>query len=625
MHLRLRETIENDYDLPMFQGAINKEIDYLNKLQKDETEHQNHRLSWILAAQSILFVGICTLVSKCSSFEEVIVPLIILIGVLLSVSGVFSIIISDTSVGTVYERWADYDHRRMCYKNRPIPHVISSVPPHFMESHFNFLMFYKFAPNVLCSAWLTLLLFYIDSSIDCLNLCKTSCSVVLVFLFLLILICVIVQVLCKYHLYKWRYNDYHDKLGEKSDCCANCVINNPRSPSGSNSGGVIIPCGGCSPQGGLCSSFPGWKIYHIMIDRFNGGWTVPPINSNDFLGGNIRGIIEKLPYIIKQGCNAIMLSPIWKGEAYHGYHITDYNQVDPRFGTWNDFAELVSKAHSYGIKVICDFVPNHCHRNHQFFMEAESDVNSRYRHWFYFDSSRLGGYVSYQNYPDLPKFNLYNPDTSDYMINVALHLIKKYKVDGLRIDHTIGVPFSFLRELRRRAKAVNPDLFIFGEVWTCNIRDVSQVEFINAERKLEFMIDAPDIQDKMQYDYVGILDGVLDFTYMNLLTDAVCRGQSIQRNNRLHQRIVQHFCRYPQHFSLLLFLDNHDTNRFLHYCRGKGALLDEAISYTKIFTNPSITYYGTEQSMCNENSIYDGSPDADLRVREPMDWNYINE
>lgn len=584
----------------MSQGNINKNVDYFNKSQKDETEHQNHRLSWILAAQSIFFVAFCTLISDCCLFDQTIIPLIITVGTLLSVSGIYSIIISETSIGTIYERWFDYDHFHRTDKNRPIPHSISPVPPHFLQSRMSFLMFYKFAPNVLFAAWLTALLIYIDLNTDRIDLFVPSETVVFVFILFLVLTCLIVQKLGKYHLYRWRYENHRQKLERSQRVFKSHNLRNTRQEN-------TVP------------TFSKLRIYHIMVDRFNGGWTNPPQNSNNYLGGNLRGIIDKLPYILQQDCNAIMLTPIFESNSYHGYHITDYEKIDSRFGSWDDFAELVKTAHSYGMKVICDFVPNHCHRNHKFFNDAENNPNSRYKDWFFFDSSRLGGYISFQNYPDLPKFNLYNQEAADYMINVALRLVNEYKIDGLRVDHAIGVPFSFLSDLRKRVKAINPDVFVFGEVWASNIRDISQIEFRNAQRKQEFISKDPDIQDKIQKDYVGILDGVLDFTYMNLLVDAVVRRPNHFDNASLHMRIQEHFKKYPRDFQLLLFLDNHDTDRFLYHCSKKSDL-DDASNYTEQFKYPYIMYYGTEQYMCNEDTVFDGASDADLRVREPMNW-----
>ena len=84
---------------------------------------------------------------------------------------------------------------------------------------------------------------------------------------------------------------------------------------------------------GDTSWFKNAIIYHILIDRFNGfksswGWDEPV-----FLGGNIKGITEKIPYIKDLGFNTIWISPFYKTNTYHGYHITDFYQVEPRFGT----------------------------------------------------------------------------------------------------------------------------------------------------------------------------------------------------------------------------------------------------------------------------------------------------
>ena len=80
-------------------------------------------------------------------------------------------------------------------------------------------------------------------------------------------------------------------------------------------------------------------IYHILIDRFAGcepnGWDKP-----EFLGGNIRGIIDKLDYVKRLGVNTIWISPFYKTSAYHGYHITDFFKVDPHFGSEEDLKEL---------------------------------------------------------------------------------------------------------------------------------------------------------------------------------------------------------------------------------------------------------------------------------------------
>ena len=150
-------------------------------------------------------------------------------------------------------------------------------------------------------------------------------------------------------------------------------------------------------------------IYQILIDRFNGGWDIPPKNANAFLGGTLNGITEKIDYIKSLGATSICLSPFFQTEAYHGYHITDYEQIDPHFGSWDDLEKLIQTAHQNEIKIIVDFVPNHCHKNHPFFLDAISNpLTSRYRSWFYFKDKSSSDCLNFYGYSELPKFNLEN-------------------------------------------------------------------------------------------------------------------------------------------------------------------------------------------------------------------------
>ena len=359
-----------------------------------------------------------------------------------------------------------------------------------------------------------------------------------------------------------------------------------------------------------------------MIDRFNRGWTTPPAkpDKDGFYGGTLIGIKDKLKdYIKPKGYNAIMLTPIYKTAEYHGYHTVDYNDIDPQFGDWADFDELIKEAHNLGIKVICDFVPNHCHYNNSLFQDALNNKNSIYRDWFFFDEGKKGEYVSYQNYPDLPKFNLYNKMAAEYLIGVAEKLVKDYHIDGLRIDHAIGTPFCFLRQLRKRLKRINPNILVFGEVWASSLRDISQIEFKNEERRYELVNHDSNIQEHLQMDYIGVLDGVLDFKFRDMMVEAAEQGQGFTGNRDLEMKLKRHFSNYPSNYVLLLFLDNHDTDRFLFTCNGDVNLKNEAFEVTKNLPYPHITYYGTEINMKNETSIC-GRDNAVGDVRRPMDW-----
>lgn len=122
-------------------------------------------------------------------------------------------------------------------------------------------------------------------------------------------------------------------------------------------------------------------IYQIMVDRFNGEW-IEHDNANHFMGGTLKGVIEKLDYIKDMGITTIWLSPVSCTANYHGYHITDFMNIDPHFGTIEDFDMLVDTVHKKGMKIIADFVPNHCSVEHPYFKDALANRNSPYRKWF---------------------------------------------------------------------------------------------------------------------------------------------------------------------------------------------------------------------------------------------------
>lgn len=636
----------------MRQEMINHNVDSLYKWQIDETGHQNHRLGWILAAQTIIFAALSTILYV-QKLKECVIIILILAGVLISISGIYSVLISQTAIGTVFERWHQYDSLSSKQKERPIPHIISLVPTHILESGFRFLMFYSFAPNVFCAAWITLLLSYVDI-FACWNFLNVRVLYAVSFLMILIIVVIISHVLGNLFLYKWGYEEFRKKADKNNDSNPNAGFDLEDSINigiyrcvSNNSNGIILNsfnnyssdccrkdiCLHVSKSETIkngkeikCSAWRNLRIYHIMIDRFNGGWLIPPQNDNQFLGGNIKGIIDKLDWIKEKGYNTIMLTPMFRTEAYHGYHITNYEEIDKHFGDWTDFENLITMAHQKGMKVICDYVPNHCHINHPFFQAAKKDVNNPYRSWFYFDCGRKGGFVSYQNMPDLPKFNLYDDGAAAYQISIAVMLAKQ-GIDGLRIDHVIGTPFVFLEKLRKKVKEINPDLFLFGEAWFNPMSDLSQIEFLDMNLRAK-AYKKELTQEDIQLSYVKYLDGVLDFRFRELVIEeleiAKLHNQKchILGNASLENKVQIHFSKYPKDFQLILFLDNHDTNRFLHHCGGDKNLLQEGLMFCKnTFLFPYSIYYGTELLMNNSKDIFDGRPYADLDVREPMAWN----
>ena len=369
--------------------------------------------------------------------------------------------------------------------------------------------------------------------------------------------------------------------------------------------------------------FDNIRIYHLLVDRFNGGWQVPPKSENVFRGGTLQGVIDKLDYIQGLGFNAVMMSPIFASANYHGYHTLNFDEVDPHIGTWEDYQRLLDTAHAKGMKVVCDFVPNHCWYEAPMFQEALLKNGGKHRDWFFFEGDDSDAFVSFLGFGDLPKFNLTNPEVAGFMIEKAEKLARM-GVDAFRIDHALGQPHAFLRQFREAMHAVSGDIVVFGEVWAFGIGPqlASQLYFKTPERLQEFMAQEtkPFSQDDLQADYTDTIDGVLDFAYRDILLDEVHAGRGIKGNAALKGRVEQHFAKYPKDFKLVLFLDNHDTDRFLFDCHDDAALLHEAIDFTKSLQRPFSFLYGTEQLMTNNPTIFNAEPYADLRVRNCMDW-----
>ena len=369
--------------------------------------------------------------------------------------------------------------------------------------------------------------------------------------------------------------------------------------------------------------FDNVRIYHLLIDRFNGGWQTPPKSENVFCGGNLQGVIEKLDYIKGLGFNAVMLSPIFKSANYHGYHTLNFDEVDPHLGTWEDYQRLLDTAHAKGIKIICDFVPNHCWYEAPVFVESLLKNGGKHRDWFFYTDENSDAFVSFLGFGDLPKFNLTNPEVVSFMVDKAERLARM-GVDAFRIDHALGQPHEFLKKLREGVQAVRNDIVVFGEVWAQGIGPnlAGQLYFKTEDRLNEFLAQErkPFNQDALQADYTETLDGVLDFAYRDILLQEVHAGRGIKGNETLRSKIEEHFAKYPKDFKLVLFLDNHDTDRFLFDCQDDVNLLQEAIDVTMGQGRPFSFLYGTEQQMTNNPTIVNAEPYADLRVRACMDW-----
>ena len=359
-------------------------------------------------------------------------------------------------------------------------------------------------------------------------------------------------------------------------------------------------------------------IYHILIDRFAGFRSTENWEKPQFLGGNIKGITEKLNYLKDLGINTIWISPFYKCSEYHGYHITDFFEVDPHFGTLNDLKELIDTCHKMNIKIIADFVPNHCSSMHPYFIDAQKNKDSEYRDWFYF-KSWPNDYLSFLSVRQLPKINLENTDAKNYIINSAKHWLS-LGFDGFRLDHVIGPSHDFWKEFNKEIKALFPNAVLIGEAWMMGIK-FNELETINIKNKFFKWLLGPN-SDNLLKEYYKELDGVLDFKFQEFIRDYIAYNKLSKSVFEIS--IKNHFKKYPKNYFLPTFLDNHDMNRFLFECKNDKNKLMLAAEIQFSIDQPVILYYGTESGISQERSIWAFKKHGDLQARMPMKWEKID-
>ncbi|MFB6182477.1 MAG: alpha-amylase family glycosyl hydrolase, partial [Candidatus Nanohaloarchaea archaeon] len=353
-------------------------------------------------------------------------------------------------------------------------------------------------------------------------------------------------------------------------------------------------------------------IYQVFIDRFAGFDDKSNWHNPEFVGGDIQGIIDKLDYIEKLGVDVLWISPFYQGESYHGYHITDMFSVDDNFGDEEDLKELIDEVHSRDMRIIADFVPNHVSVEHEYFKDAQSNPASDYRDWFYFNDWP-DDFLSFLDFDDfLVKLNLENPEAREHVLDAAEKWVGM-GLDGFRVDHVIGVPDSFWRDLEER---IGDDKVLIGEAV---LRGVGRKHLDTLKAGNIGLFITLKAQGLLQRHYKGLMDGVLDFKGLEILYRVLNSSwipSSLAENLfNIHQKF------YPENFLLANFLDNHDMDRALYRFNNDKEKFKQAYRILLENKQPTIIYYGDEIGMTQSHSIHDFEKHGDLQARQPMKWN----
>lgn len=231
----------------------------------------------------------------------------------------------------------------------------------------------------------------------------------------------------------------------------------------------FAPGGGVRPEGAVYHE--GW---HEEIEQF-GAYPGAPVANNEFFGGTLWGVIDKLDHLAELGVGVIYLSPIFKSVSNHKYDTGDYETVDPQFGGRGALDALIAAAAERGMGVMLDGVFNHTGDNSRYFDRysiyggngAYNSKQSPYYDWFYF-KQYPDKYECWWDIPILPKLNLSNPAVHQYFVGEGgiIDTYTKAGILGWRLDVADELPNAFLDDLRLRVKnATGGEGVVLGEVW----------------------------------------------------------------------------------------------------------------------------------------------------------------
>lgn len=272
---------------------------------------------------------------------------------------------------------------------------------------------------------------------------------------------------------------------------------------------------------------------------------------NDFYGGNLKGIIAKLPYLKSLGVGVIYLNPIFDAYSNHKYDTADYKNIDPMFGTNEVFSDLCAEAEKLGIRVILDGVFSHTGADSIYFNKygnygenagAFRNPDSPYREWYQF--SNYPSYESWWGCSNLPNVNEMTPSYLDYILRDDDSVVKTWierGASGWRLDVADELPDEFIETLRTEVKKKDPDAVIIGEVW----EDASNKVAYSIPRKYLF---GKELDSVMNYPFK---DNMIAFVLGSIDAETLsARMMSINEN-------------YPKEtiYALMNILGTHDTVR----------------------------------------------------------------
>lgn len=394
-------------------------------------------------------------------------------------------------------------------------------------------------------------------------------------------------------------------------------------------------------------------LYMLMPDRFADGsrknntvktrynYKIDRSQPSLRHGGDLEGIRQHLDYFNELGVTALWFTPVLENDSpdngtqssYHGYATTDYYKVDPRFGTNEEYRKLIDEAHQKGLKVVMDMIFNHCGFEHPWikdlpskdwlntpewlsagektgrdvttgYVDGSGKVNDLYLQTSYKLTPVVDPYASDVDLhetvdgwfvPSMPDLNQRNPHVIKYLIQNSEWWIETVGIDGIRMD---TYPYADADAMALWMKTLDeeyPNFNVVGETW------VTEPAYTAAWQK------DSKIAKKNSY-----LKTVMDFSFYDKINMAKKENTDDWWNgyNRIYNSLVYDYL-YPNPSSVMAFIENHDTDRFLGNGKDSTALKQALALLLTVNRIPQL-YYGTEVLMNGTKEVTDGNVRKDF-------------
>ena len=376
-------------------------------------------------------------------------------------------------------------------------------------------------------------------------------------------------------------------------------------------------------------------LYQLMPDRFASGdvandriasmntYRCDRTNPNLRHGGDLEGIRQHLDYFNQLGVTALWFTPVLENNSpdrdgfstYHGYAPTNFYRIDPRFGSNEEYRRLTDEAHRHGLKIVMDMIFNHCGFEHPWVADMPSHdwfnspewlaatdgtpmVNEKYQQTSYQltpvrdpYASKIDLHETLESWfvPTMPDLNQHNPHVLRYLIQNSIWWVETIGIDGIRMD---TYPYSFGDSMSQWMQAINeeyPNFNVVGETW------VTEPAYTASWQK-----------DNVLARENPYLPTVMDFSFYDRIVQASAENTMDYGHgfNRVYNSFVYDYL-YPNPSSVLAFVENHDTDRFL--ANGCDTLsLKQALALLLTVNRIPQLYYGVEILMNGTKDESDG-------------------